>query len=114
MSVSRYKNVDNYLNDDIDYQETFKTKFGTKGILQKETSSLIYPTEKQLSSFNYDTEVWTSSTRLTSLAFKYYGDAEYWWVIGFINKKPLDFHYLHGDIVNIPYPLESVLTAIGL
>ena len=114
MSISRYKNVDSFLNDDIDYKQVYSSRLTGKGIIQKETSSLIYPSQQQINTLIIETEVWSSSTRLSSLAYQYYGDSEYWWVIGFFNKKPLDCMFSNGDIVNIPLPLDSFLSMIGL
>ena len=35
---------------------------------------------------------------------KYYGDAEYWWLIAWYNNKPTESHFKLGDVVYIPLP----------
>ena len=47
-------------------------------------------------------------TRMDKLSQQYYGNSEYWWVIGLFNGKPTDAHMEMGDIIKIPFPILSV------
>jgi|9_EtaG_2_1085328.scaffolds.fasta_scaffold00617_1 hypothetical protein len=49
-----------------------------------------------------DTIYWSHEHKLFNLAYKYYNDYSYWWVIALVNKKPTDSHYKIGDEVYIP------------
>ena len=46
--------------------------------------------------------IWQYSDNLIKLSFQYYGDSQYWWVIGLLNNKPTDVHYSIGDVIYIP------------
>ena len=46
--------------------------------------------------------VWSFGDNLIKLSNKFYGTPSYWWIIGFINKKPTDAHYSIGDNIFIP------------
>ena len=65
--------------------------------------------KENIKNLNVVDVLWKSSDRLYRYAYKYYGDARYWSVIGLFNKKPIDIFYNTGDIVHIPLPLEEVL-----
>ena len=51
--------------------------------------------------------------RLDNLAYEFYGDPRYWWVIAWFNKKPTESHCSLGDIIRIPKPIGQVLTSLG-
>ena len=51
--------------------------------------------------------------RYHKLAEAYYGDATYWWVIAWFNKKPTESHISPGDVIRIPTSLGSILSAMG-
>jgi len=58
--------------------------------------------------------VWGVGTKYFNLANEFYGDPQYWWVIAWFNLRPLETAYRPGDVVVIPTPLETVLSALGL
>ena len=58
--------------------------------------------------FSYREHVWSHGDRLIKLSQQYYGNSEYWWVIGLFNGKPTDAHMEMGDIIKIPFPILSV------
>ena len=59
------------------------------------------------------TESWGFHTKMFRLAHKYYGDSQYYWVIGLFNQKPTDAHWSIGDTIYIPTPLEYVVELLG-
>ena len=58
--------------------------------------------------FAYREHVWAHGDRLIKLSIKYYGDPDYWWVIGLYNAKPTDAHMKMGDVIRIPFPILDV------
>lgn len=46
---------------------------------------------------------------LSKISHKYYGDPRYWWVIAWMNSKPLDTFCKIGDVLLVPRPLEEAL-----
>ena len=46
--------------------------------------------------------VWQKGDRLFKLAYNYYGDMKYWWIIALWNNRPTDAHYTVGDVIEIP------------
>jgi hypothetical protein len=118
MAISRYQNAEIFENDDYDYWEVFKKRFGNneqvQSISQRETLRLDYPVAEEVVQFSFANEYWGPGARLYKYAEKHYGDAKYWWVIAWFNKKPTDAHYKIGELVKIPLPLEQVLGYYGL
>ena len=51
--------------------------------------------------------------RYYKLAASFYGDARYWWIIAWFNKKPTESHIKVGDIIRIPTSLGDILAAMG-
>ena len=46
---------------------------------------------------------------LSKIAYKHYGDSRYWWVIAWMNGKPMDTFCKIGDVLLVPKPLEDAL-----
>jgi len=116
MATSRYNKIMPINNVDDGYRKLYlyaRTTNSTS-IRQYPTLNLKFPTTEQISSYSVQIETWTLGQRLYKLAEKYYGNAEYWWVIAFFNKKPTEQHFSLGDAVEIPLPLNTVLSDIGL
>ena len=53
--------------------------------------------------------VYSTGDSLSKIAFKYYGDPRYWWLLAWFNSKPTDFHCKIGDTIIVPLPLDEVL-----
>jgi hypothetical protein len=53
--------------------------------------------------------IFVTGDSLSKLAYKYYGDTSYWWVLASFNKKPIDNLIKLGDTIHIPLPLEEVV-----
>ena len=51
----------------------------------------------------------TSDDRLDTLAFKYLGSGEYWWIIAYVNNLSWMFNFTAGDILQIPADPDDVL-----
>ena len=57
--------------------------------------------------------VWKTGDRYYKLAQKFYGVSELWWIIALYNQKPTEAHVKVGEVVFVPYPLDSVLYYMG-
>tara|TARA_Y100001938_G_scaffold149482_1_gene236456 strand:- start:861 stop:1187 length:327 start_codon:yes stop_codon:yes gene_type:complete len=57
--------------------------------------------------------IWRAGDSLQKLSRTFYRTYEYWWVIGFVNKKPTDAHYKLGDTVYIPTDPSYIADNIG-
>jgi len=78
-------------------------------IRQFRSPELAYPTPEQLRQLTIINHIWTTGDRYYKLAFDYYGNAKYWWVIAWFNKKPTEGHLKLGDLILIPTPLDKIL-----
>lgn len=112
MPFSRLSGRRIFKNTNILYDEKFKQK-DLKKINQYVTADIFFPTVEEIKSLSYDTRTWKVGDRLYKLAFEYYGDSRYWWVIAQYNNKPTDHHFKLGDIYYIPLDLTDVLNTYG-
>ena len=51
--------------------------------------------------------IYSTGDSLAKLAYKYYGDVRYWWILATFNKKPIDNLIKLGDTIHIPMPIEE-------
>lgn len=115
MATTRYKKIFPVYNVDEDYKKLYLySRSNVNGIKQYPTLNLSFPTAEQIQRYNVQLETWGIGQRLYKLADKYYGDPQYWWVIAFFNKKPTEQHFSIGDSVQIPLPLDIVLSDLGI
>ena len=93
-----YKENNIISNNDETYEELLQSR-GVISIDHYRTKTFKDINIKNIRSFKY---TWTQRDTLHKLAVKFYGDAEFWWVIGLANGKPTDAHYKFGDNILIP------------
>ena len=60
-----------------------------------------------------DSSVDREST-MKMIAFKYYGDVRYWWVIAWYNGVALEGDLINGDLMEIPINLRETLAILGV
>ena len=97
-----------YRNTNKLYREEFEKK-GVKEIYhygKLRLNSISVEDRKELSPISH---IWQRGDRLYKLSLKYYGTSDYWWIIGWYNKKPLDFMYSAGQTIYVPLPLEDAV-----
>ena len=109
MAYSRYSNRTVFKNNDPNYRKAFFKDRAVKQIDQFSSPTINYPSQAQINSLTNAAEVWDSSSKLYNMAYDYYGDASYWWIIAWYNKKPTEAHFEVGDTVYIPLPLQKAL-----
>jgi hypothetical protein len=65
-------------------------------------------------SLSYYEHEWRRGDKFYKLAFEYYGDVNYWWIIPLFNNKPTEFHFKAGDVVLVPIEIELLISEYGL
>jgi hypothetical protein len=113
MAISRYKKINIVKNNDADYKKVFNTRFGTNGLVQTTTTTFRTPTEDELLNISYITATWSLGQRLYKLAYQYYGDASYWWLIALYNNISTEAELQFGQTIKVPVPLDTVLNLYG-
>ncbi len=86
---------------------------GNAVVTQFASPEPIFLPPEFLETLTYSEVVWQSNTKLWKLAEAHYGDPQFWWVIALYNNKPTDAHFVLGDIVLIPTPIERILSFTG-
>lgn len=70
----------------------------------------LQPTEEQLrNEIDFYERIWSPGDRMYKIAFDFYQDVEYWWIIAWFNNKPTDTHFKVGDPVFIPKDVQIAL-----
>jgi len=107
--ASRYEDRIVIKNTDFIYFEQFQNR-DVPFVSQYITAKMTEPTEEDILELDIITHIWSRGDRLYKLADNFYHDPTYWWVIAWFNQKPLESDFKFGDVVNIPLPLEEVLS----
>ena len=107
--MPRYKYERYTRNADDFYQELFDRR-GLKLINHRRT---IYFKGLDTDTIQASEYIWKTGDSLQKLSRTFYGSYDYWWVIGYINKKPTDAHYSLGDTIFIPVDPYTISDKIG-
>lgn len=113
MGQSRYNNTTVLNNSTGEYSEII-TKRGITSIKHFSFNKFKEILFKDVPGLQIEKYIWKSSDKFYKLAYQYYGDPTYWWVIAFWNYKPLESDVKLGQTINIPLPLETVLIALDI
>jgi len=115
MPISRYDEREILINDSYDYMfsDIFHNRNVAK-IAQYTTAELPDPVSINTPDVDIETKVWTVGTKYYNLANEFYGSPEYWWIIAWYNLRPLETDFKPGDVVEIPTPLETVLSSLDM
>ena len=95
-------------NKDPGYSEIFDRR-GIDGVTQLKklkVRALSVEDRKKLTNTKH---IYKTGDKLFKLAYRYYGDTRYWYVLAAYNRKPTDFHCKVGDTIYVPFPLKEVL-----
>lgn len=109
----RYKKTRVFDNDE-DYYSYLTKNRPIKSSTHYETPILRNPTIDERSRLATQNHVWSYGDRLYNLAFKYYGDVNFWWVIAWYNGVALEAEILNGDLIAIPINLKETLKLLGV
>ena len=111
--MSRYLGRPTFFNNEDFYENTFEER-GIRGVKQYTTPVLRHPTDEQIASLETIPHIWKTGDRFFKLAYDHYGDSTKWWIIAWFNLKPTESNLNYGDILYIPYPLDRVLSYMGV
>ena len=109
MPISRYDSRHIFTNDNKEYKKEFFEERDVKQIDQYATGIINYPTLQQMNNLTSVSLVWGATDKLYKIAYQYYSDPQYWWVIAWYNKKPTEAHFSVGDLYYVPQPLSTAL-----
>ncbi len=108
----RYKGTKVFSNSD-EYYEYLRRNRNLKSVDHYATPILKNPTVSERSSIVTTQHIWKYGDRLSNLAYQYYGDVRYWWVIAWYNSTPTEASLNNGDLIAIPIDLEKTLAILG-
>ena len=108
----RYKGTKIFSNDE-EYYEYLRRSRKLKSVDHYATPKLRNPTVAQRMAVTANQHIWSYGDRLSNLAYQYYGDVRYWWVIAWYNAIPTEAELENGDLIFIPINLAQVLAVLG-
>ena len=100
------------INNSDFYKELLERR-GVKQVEQFTTPRLRNPTIADRVSLTTSTHIWKYGDRFYNLAYEYYGDVRYWWVIAWYNGIPTEAEANIGDLLEIPLDLQEALIVLG-
>ena len=106
--ANRYDGVQEALNQEELYKEHLERR-GVKHITQYKTYYMVHPEAEDLEGITMIGHTWSLGDRYYKIAYEYYGDSRWWWLIAWFNQKPTESHVELGEVINIPTPLDKVL-----
>lgn len=109
--MARYVKAPIFTNSNEFYEPLRKSR-GLKAIVQYGTPTLYNPTVAERSRVETTQHLWKYGDRLYNLAYKYYGDQGFWWVIAQYNGYPTEAHIPTGATLWIPLSLEKALNVL--
>lgn len=113
MTYSRYNSKSKIKNDNELYNEHFQ-KRDLQYIKHYTTPKISHIDPSNFSKLQTHSYIWKTGDKLYKLAYEFYGDSSLWWVIAWFNKRPTESHYVIGQTVLIPKPVEEVLKIMGV
>ena len=113
MARDRYETRQTVLNNNAAYKKILDERH-LPYIEHYRSPVMRYPTVKQMQALSIDKHVWTAGDKYWKFAESAYGDPSLWWVLAWFNKKPTESHFKAGDMILVPYPLETVYELLGV
>ena len=99
-----------YRNDDELYRD-FMNRTGAQAITHYGLVTYGDPAQESfLRQIEITQHLYKVGDSLSKIAFKYYGEARYWWILAWFNSRPTDLHCSVGDTILIPTPLEAAVS----
>lgn len=103
------------LNTETDKKhKNLLSKRGRRRVNHFTTAKLKHPSSFEISQLTTVGHVWKAGDRFYKLAHEHYGDSKLWWVIAWFNQKPTESHVDLGDTLQIPFPIDSILSKLGV
>tara|TARA_B100000287_G_scaffold134611_1_gene126558 strand:- start:1323 stop:1658 length:336 start_codon:yes stop_codon:yes gene_type:complete len=111
--MPRYKRTKIFTNDEEYYNFLTKNR-NIKKATHYATPILRNPTITDRTLLLTTAHIWSYGDRFYNLAFKFYGDPSYWWVIAWYNGVPTEADIQNGDLIDIPVNLNDALSVLGV
>ena len=111
--MPRYRKTKIFSNDE-EYYNYLREKRGIKRVVHFSTPVLRNPTVADRTRLLTTSHIWSSGDRFYNLAYKYYGDVNYWWIIAWYNGVPTESDIRNGDLIDIPINLNDTLSVLGV
>ena len=103
------------INNDMEFYEFLRKKRGNvKSIRHLSTPIMKTPTATDRASLARTKHIWKYGDRFYNLAYQYYDNPEYWWVIAWYNGYPTEADITPATVIYIPLNLEKTLMALGV
>lgn len=104
--LDRNEKRDVLLNNHEFYYKKLKER-GIKAFRHYSKMKLTNISPEDMKSLTILDHIFVTGDSLAKLAYKYYGDTRFWWIIAVFNKKPIDNLIKLGDTIHIPFPVEE-------
>ena len=111
--MPRYRKTKIFSNDE-EYYNYLREKRGIKRVVHFSTPVLRNPTVADRTRLLTTSHIWSYGDRFYNLAYKYYGDVKYWWIIAWYNGVPTEADIQNGDLIDIPINLNDTLSVLGV
>ena len=108
----RYKRRRRVVTSNPLYLEHLRER-NKRAIRHYASAPMRHPSARDRARLEIDRHVWKSGDRFYKLAFSYYGNSEFWWILAWYNLAPTEAYVGPGDVIHIPVNLESVLEIFG-
>ncbi len=103
----RNEKRDILINDHPLYKEKIRQR-GVPYFRHYSKMKINYVPAEDMGALTIVDHIYVTGDSLSKLAFDYYGDTSYWWILAAFNKKPIDNLIKLGDTIHIPFPLEEI------
>ena len=113
MGISRYGTSTILDNSNPEYADIIGRR-GVRSITHISFNKFKEILIKDIPGLQIESYIWKSSDKFYKLAYQYYGDPTYWWVIAFWNYRPLESDVKLGETINIPLQLERILSILEM
>ena len=100
------------LRNSSEYYKPLRDTRDLKVVEQYATPKMYHPTVKERSKIKTTQHIWKYGDRLYNLAFKFYGDQRFWWVIAWYNGYPTEAHIHKGALLYVPLNIAKALKVL--
>jgi hypothetical protein len=105
---NRYRNSTVVINQSSNYKDLFDDK-NISSIKQYTTYDFNKLRDIDKYNISYIFHRVQPFERIENIAYKYYGDVQYWWVVCYTNRIANPMKISLGQSLKIYYPIDSIL-----
>lgn len=101
-------------NTVVNDSELYDDFFNERGVLNIKHNLLRnLNLEFNQEDYSYSVHIWRKGDTMIRLANRYYSNFNFWYIIGFFNKKPVDSMYEIGETIKIPNNIRDITFLIS-